>query len=173
MSRALQAALFGLALGMLLVAIHAYGGQPASQTIAEIKRAHPESLWSWIFNVPSTIEAQIFAALTIGSMLGMAGHYFRQWASGDIAGSLNEYLFTTYPRRTALAIFGAVTWSAGEVGSGLFITDTGEFVGWALILISGIKTGYLGDSLANRGARPATPTGEAAAATTPPQGAKP
>lgn len=132
----------------------AQAGAPSGPTMAQIQAQHPpaQSLWSYLAALPSSGEAQIFYALAVGSIVGMLGHYLKRWSTGEIAGNLVDYLFKQYPRRTALSVFGALTWCAGEVGSGIFLTDAGEFVGWGLIILSGLKTGYLGDSIANRAA---------------------
>jgi hypothetical protein len=125
-------------------------------TIDQLKAATPptESLATFLLQLPSTMEAQIFYALVLGSAIGLVGHYLRLWLEGEIEGCLADYLFKQTPKRTVLAIFAIVTWSAGEIGLGLFTTETGQFVGWGLVILSGIKTGYAGDSLVNKGQRP-------------------
>jgi len=122
-------------------------------SITEIKSIPGESLWNFISQLPQTMEAQIFYALLIGSCLGLFGHYFKQWSEGGISGNLFTYLFRQNPRRSMLSLFGIITWSLGEVSTGLFVSDAGVFVGWALVILSGLKTGYAGDSLLNKGGR--------------------
>jgi len=120
-----------------------------AQTIAQAK--HQQTLWDFLAALPTTQEAQIFYALIIGCALGMLAHYVRQWASGNAAGGLIDYLFLASPKRTLLTVIGVVSWSAGEVATGLFTTSEGAFVGWALVILSGLKTGYAGDSIINKG----------------------
>jgi hypothetical protein len=122
-------------------------------TIAQIKAIPNDSLWQFLMQLPMTMEAQIFYALLIGNLIGMAGHYFKQWGTGEIAGNMWAYLVVEYPRKSMLSLFGIITLSATEVATGLFVTAEGMFVGWALVLLSGIKTGYAGDSLLNEGDR--------------------
>lgn len=125
-----------------------------AQTIAQAK--HGQSLADFLLALPTTMEAQIFYALTLGCALGMIIHYVRQWASGNAEGGLLDYLFLAHPRRTVLTVIGVVSWSAGEVATGLFTTEAGDFVGWALVILSGLKTGYAGDSIINKGKPPPT-----------------
>lgn len=142
---------------------------PETQTIAQVIASSPsgaiEAPWHYLAGIPFTQQAYIFYMLTLGSIVGMIGHYISRWASGDIAGSLIDYLFRQEGRRTLLAVIGIVSWSVGEVSTGLFVNSEGIFVGWALVLLSGLKTGYTGDSIANKGTRPVwTPELRAAAA---------
>lgn len=120
--------------------------------IIDVVNASPDGLLDFLMQLPGTMEAQIFYALLIGSLVGMVAHYLVRWREGDIAGSLWAYLFYENPRRSILSIFGIITWSATEAATGLFFHE-GQFVGWALVIISGIKTGYAGDSLLNKGIR--------------------
>jgi hypothetical protein len=126
-----------------------YAQGPAGITIAQAHAQEP--LWTFLAKLPFTYDAQIFYALLLGGLLGMVGHYLRRWGSGEIAGSLLDYMVRQHPRATLMAAAGIVTELAGEVGTGLFTTTEGAFVGWALVILSGIKTGYLGDSIANKG----------------------
>ncbi len=111
------------------------------------------SLITFLLAYPSTQQAQIFYALLIGAVFGMLVNYLRRWLAEEISGSLVDYMFRQNPRRTMLAVFGIVSWCAGEVASGLFVTGGGEFIGWGLVILSGLKTGYAGDSLINKGGR--------------------
>ena len=117
-------------------------------TVAQVKQG-PGSLWDFLLQLPATTEAQIFYGLVIGCLAGMLVHYVQKWASQEISGGLLDYLFFQYPRHTVLAVIAIGTWSAGEVASGIFVVD-GTFVGWALVLLSGVKTGYMGDALINK-----------------------
>lgn len=127
----------------------------AGPTVAQLAVAIPpqESLWRFLMQIPASSEAQIWYALVLGASLGMVIHYIRRWAEQEIAGSLWDYLFWQTPRRTLLSVLGILSWSAGEVAAGLFTTADGAFIGWALVIISGLKTGYAGDSLLNKSSR--------------------
>lgn len=123
-----------------------------AQTIAQAKNG--QSLIDFLMALPATMEAQIFYALVLGCLVGMIGHYLRAYATGQITDCLGEYLFKTQARRTWLTLITVITWSAGEVSAGLFTTTDGTFVGWGLVILSGLKTGYAGDSLLNKGRAP-------------------
>ena len=140
-----------------------------AQTIAEAK-VHT-SLWDFLLALPGTMEAQIFYALALGCALGTILHYTKQWLTQEASGSLWDYLFIQHPKRTAMAIFTVLSWSAGEVATGLFVTGDGVFVGWALVILSGLKTGYLGDSIVNKGNAGEPPTQPNPAALAAQQGA--
>lgn len=124
-----------------------------AQTIAEAKAAMPESLWHFLAALPATMEAQIWYALLIGGAVGMIGHYIRGRSAGDISGSPLDYFF----RDNLWRSIGAAGAMAGElfaeIGTGLFTSDAGVFVGWGIVLLSGLKTGYAADSLVNKGRR--------------------
>ena len=122
-------------------------------TIQGIYNSSPESLWSFLWALPSSFEAMTLYALVLGAVVGMCAHYITRWATGDIAGSLLNYLFLQNPRATVLAVIGILVELCGEIGTGLFTSQSGEFVGWGLVLLSGLKTGYVGDSIANKGTR--------------------
>lgn len=125
----------------------------AAQTIAQAKAAAPESLWSFLSSLPETFEAQVLYALILGAVLGMIGHYVRGRSGGQISGSPIDYFFRDNIWRSAMAAITVIAELFTEVGSGLFTTDAGLFVGWGLVLLSGLKTGYAGDSLINKGSR--------------------
>ena len=131
----------------------------AGPTVAQIAAtAQPgESLWHFLAQIPGSQDAQIWYALVFGASLGMVIHYIRRWAEQEIAGNLWDYLFCQTPRRTLLSVLGILSWSAGEVAAGLFTTAEGAFIGWALVIISGLKTGYAGDSLLNKSVRQVWP----------------
>ena len=112
-----------------------------------------ESLWQFLAALPGSNEAQQFYALLLGAVVGMIGHYVRAWATGGASGSLYAYMIKDSPQSSALAVLGVVAWCIGEVSTGLFVTSSGEFVGWGLVVMSGLKTGYAGDSLINKGAK--------------------
>lgn len=133
-------------------------------TIAEVKAtsaAQAETLWHYLSQIPATVEAQIFYALLAGAVFGMLANYTRLWLTDQITGSFLDYLIFQYPKRTLLAIFGAASWSVGEVSMGIYQGAAGEAFSWALILVSGFKNGLGSDVFANKGVETAT----AAAAT--------
>lgn len=123
-----------------------------AQTIAQVKLEAPD-LWDFLLAVPMTQTAQILYALLIGGALGMLAHYVRGRASGDIAGSLTDYFFYNNIWRSVAAMIAVIAELFGEAGLGLFVTDAGTFVGWGVVIMSGAKTGYIGDSLINKGQR--------------------
>ncbi len=122
-----------------------------TQTIAQLKAAVPsQTLWDYLWQIPNSTEAQVFYALMIASLIGIVAHYLRLWASGQIAGSLGDYLFTQHPRNTFLAILGAVAVCAGEVSANLYQSAGGDVLSWAIVFVSGFKNGYATDSLINK-----------------------
>lgn len=120
----------------------------------QVKSASVDSLWHFLAQMPATTSAQIFYGLILSGLVGMLLHYVVKWAQGDITGSLFAYLFTDNPRRSVLSLSVLVGELVGEVGAGLFTNEAGVVVGWAVVLLSGFKTGYLIDSIANKGNRP-------------------
>lgn len=121
-------------------------------TIAQAKLEAPDLL-DFLLAVPTTQTAQILYALLLGGALGMLAHYVRGRASGEIAGSLGDYFFNQNIWRSIGAMCAVVAELFGEAGLGLFVTDAGAFVGWGVVIMSGAKTGYIGDSLINKGTR--------------------
>ena len=123
------------------------------QTIQQLRAATPpsESLGHFLQQLPFTIDAQAFYALVIAGLVGMLAHYCIKWAEGEITGSLYNYLFVDNPRRTVLAFMLLGGELLVEVASGMFISDTGQLFGWGTVMFSGLKSGYLIDSLANKG----------------------
>ena len=124
-------------------------------TVTELKAATPpgDSLWQFLIQLPSTHEAQIWYALLIGGLIGMIGHYIRGRSSNNIQGNPIDYFFRDNLWRSIGAATAVAVELFGEVGSGMFTTDTGAFVGWGIVLLSGLKTGYVGDSLINKSDR--------------------
>lgn len=121
-------------------------------TIAQAK-LDSQSLWDFLLAVPFTQTSQMIYALLIGGAVGMLAHYVHGRATGDIAGSPADYFFRTNVWRSVAAMSAVVATCFGEAGFGIFITDAGDFVGWGVVLMSGLKTGYIGDSLVNKGQR--------------------
>jgi hypothetical protein len=125
----------------------------AGPTIAQAKAASPESLWTFLAALPSTMEAQVWYGLLLSGAVGIAAHYFYKWANDEIQGNLFNYLFRQYPKRTILSFSAYVAWTLSLVGTGIFTTSSEEFVGWSIVLILGLTNGYGVDSLANKGGR--------------------
>ena len=123
-------------------------------TIAQAKAiTAPEPAWHFLAALPSTMEAQLMYMLLLGGVIGMIGHYIRGRSSGDISGSPIDYFFRDNLWRSIGAAMAMATELAAEIGSGLFTTEAGVFVGWGIVLLSGLKTGYAADSILNRGSR--------------------
>lgn len=127
-------------------------GEPLQQIQAQAK-LHQQTLWEFLMQVPGSMEGQIFIALMLSGTLGVFAHYFHKWLHDEISGNLFSYLFMQYPRRTLLSFSAYVAWVVGLVGTGLFTTPSGEFVGWGVVMILGFTNGYGVDSLANKGKR--------------------
>jgi hypothetical protein len=125
-----------------------------AQTIAQAKDAAPESLWHFLAALPATMEAQIWYALLIGGAIGMVGHYIKGRSSGEIAGNPLDYFFRDNLWRSIGAAVAVASELFTEIGLGLFTSDAGVFVGWGIVMLSGLKTGYLGDSVVNKSTRP-------------------
>jgi len=124
-----------------------------AQTIAQLKATAPESLWHFLLALPSTMEAQIWYALLLGGAIGMIGHYIRGRSTGNLSGSPIDYFVRDNPWRS-IATAGAVAAELfAEIGTGIFTTSTGQFVGWGIVLMMGLKSGYSIDSLVNKGTR--------------------
>lgn len=125
-----------------------------AQTIAQVKAQAPESLWHFLVNLPSTMEAQIFYALLVAGTVGMLSNYLVKWAKNEIAGGLINYLVTN-SRATALSLFTYVGISCGAIyGQAFHVGDSATFVGWGLVLWLGLINGYGIDNIVNKGARP-------------------
>lgn len=128
-----------------------------AQTIAQIKQQAPnltpESLWHWASALPTSFEAEIWYALVFGAILGMFAHYLRGRSQNSISGSPLEYFLHDNVWRSVAAAMSIGAELFAEIGTGLFTTEAGAFVGWGIVMMSGIKTGYLGDSLVNKGSR--------------------
>jgi hypothetical protein len=124
----------------------------AGETIAQVHAS--STLWEFLLRLPTTMEAQIWYALVLGGVLGMIGHYVRQRSASQIEGNPIDYFFRENAWRSIGAAVAMAIELFGEVGTGLFTTEAGQFVGWGIVILSGLKTGYLGDSVINKGKRP-------------------
>lgn len=138
--------------------------------IAEIKASQPMSLWEFLLQLPGSMEAQVLYALLLFGLIGMSGHYTMRWLQGDIRGSLINYMFNQYPRRTILAVSGILGTSLTGITAGAFVNEAGMFVGWLNVLWVGLTTGYAADSVANRGATANSNDDASGEKTLPPRG---
>ncbi len=125
-------------------------------TIAQVHATQPESLWAFLAALPGTMEAQIWYALILGGVIGMIAHYGKARATGLITGNPIDYFFRDNVWRS-LAALGAIAAELFGESAGLFTNEAGQFVGWGLVILSGIKSGYVGDSILNKGAKPEQP----------------
>lgn len=138
-----------------------------SQTVEQLKAAIPpsDSPWHFLTQLPFTMEAYTLYMLLLGGLVGAGVHYLTRWAKGDIKGGLFAYMFLDNPRRSVLSLISLTSELIVEMGSGLFTTSDGGFVGWGLVLLSGLKTGFLIDAIVNKADRPEwTPEQRASAA---------
>lgn len=112
-----------------------------------------QDFWGWLLQLPETRDAQMCYALIFGCAVGMIGHCIRGIQSGEIAGNPLDYFIRQNPWRSVSTAIGVIMWSVGEVAAGIFVSDSGVFIGWGAVVLSGVKTGYAGDSLVNKGDR--------------------
>lgn len=125
-----------------------------SKTIAQVRAQDgAQSLFDFLRELPGTLDAQIWYALLIGGAVGMILHYAIKLRTGDIAGNPVDYFIKTSPWRSIGTVAAMASWAFGEVLTGIYVNGDGVFIGWAAVLISGVKTGYLGDSIINKGER--------------------
>ena len=125
-----------------------------AQTVGQLKLAAPpnESFWHFVAGLPATMEAQILYALMAGALVGALVNFLTQWAKGEIQYGLLAYIFYDNPKRTllsAIVLFGALV---GELMSVVFV-NSGVFVGYGLVALSGFKSGYVIDNLVNKASR--------------------
>lgn len=120
------------------------------KTIAELK-TEPETLWHFINQLPVSFEAQLLYGLVIAGLAGMVANYAVKWARNEIEGNLWEYLFTQNVRATLLSFFGFVSLAITSIGTGIFTSDGGVFVGWANVFWFGLTNGFAVDAVANKG----------------------
>lgn len=76
-----------------------------------------------------------------------------KWTRGD-AGSLVAYLFTSSLKSSVASFLSFLVVIFGAISSGMFTTESGEFVGWMNVLGFGFTTGAGTDSMVNKGKRP-------------------
>jgi len=121
-------------------------------TIAQIKAQEPEHFWHWITQLHQSFEAEILVALCVAAVLGALVSWLAKWSQGDAHGLL-EYTLKNNFKRTVASILSALGFIIGLVTSGIFHTESGEFVGWAIVMINGFGVGFGSDSAINKGKR--------------------
>lgn len=120
-----------------------------AQTIAQAKERSPESLWHFLQQLPSTMEAQLLYGLILAGAVGAIGSWFVKWARYQ-AGPLHTYFYQEI-RSTILAASGFLGICLTAISSGIFVADGGAFVGWANVLWFGLTNGFGADMVVNKG----------------------
>lgn len=94
----------------------------------------------------SVVQAALFVAIGI---IGMICSYLKKWVTGKIDGSLIDYMFRHYPKRTLLAIFGLT-------GSAYTAAFTGNLDGLTIrqLVMMAVAAGYACNSMLNKGQSP-------------------
>ncbi len=126
----------------------------SAQSVAQ---ATHQSLLQFLQTIWFTQEFEIFYAVGLGALIGMFANYFVRWLKSDESGSPIDYFFRNHPKLTLLAFLSVLAEVIAEAGSGIFFTDTNVFVGWGLVIMSGVKSGWLGDAALNKGTRAVLP----------------
>lgn len=121
-------------------------------TIAQIKAQEPEHLWHWLTQLHQSFEAEILLGLLLAALIGALVSWLAKWSQGDAHGLL-DYCFRNNWKRTIASVLTALGVVLGMVTSGVYMTDGGEFVGWALVLSNGFAVGFGSDSAINKGKR--------------------
>jgi hypothetical protein len=137
-----------------------------NQPLAQITAHPPESFLNYAWALLTSTEAECFWVLLGFSVVGMAAHYIRLWASKQVEGTLWQFLKDN-PRGAVLSLLGAASFSFGEVSAGLYQFADGEVFSWGLVILSGFKNGYGADSLVNKPTRPVWTDAERTIAGTP------
>jgi len=127
-------------------------GPPVQDALANAS-AQNQSLFQYLIAFLTGRETEIYGALLFFGVIGMIGNYTKRWLTGEIAGSLFDYMFRQHPRATMLAACSIAAELFGEVGLGLFTSASGEFVGWSMVIATALKSGYIFDSMANKGTK--------------------
>lgn len=96
----------------------------------------------------STMVAQ-WAVLAFAGVLGVCANYVYKYLTEQIGGSLWAYLFTEYPRRTALAFATYLGWAVFAISTGL----VHDAMPWGTLINLGLTTGFAIDALVNKARR--------------------
>jgi len=88
-----------------------------------------------------------FGVLMLFGLIGIIANWLAKWMFDQIEGSLFDYLFRHYPKRTASA-FAVFTAYA------LFTAVTSlDGAGWSIVVNLGLTTGFAIDALVNKAKR--------------------
>lgn len=97
----------------------------------------------------TSAATQAGISLSAGSA-GIVAHYVKKWIVGEIRGSLYDYLFRHYGRRTAATV---MTFIGGALTG--ILTGHMDGMTWQQLTLASFTSGYAIDSLANKGQRKA------------------
>lgn len=114
-----------------------------------IADAPPQSLYSFLTELPGTFEAQLFYGLMISGTGGQVAHYALKWARDEIRGNLFCYLWEN-KKSTALAFFTFIGIALTAIASGAFTGEYGGFVGWKMVFWMGVTNGFTIDAIVNK-----------------------
>ena len=78
------------------------------------------------------------------SLLGLLGHAFKKYLSGQLSGSIVDYLFLNNPKRTVLAMLTTIASAVGLIVGEQIPVQAGAFIMLAF------TTGFSVDSTLNR-----------------------
>lgn len=120
-----------------------------AQTVLQAKESS-ETIWQFLAVLPETQGAQIFYGLLLGGLIGGLSSWLLKWARKE-AGCLVNYVFTDDIRYTVLAASGFLGICITALSSGIFVTEQGQFVGWANVLWFGVTNGFGADVAINKG----------------------
>ena len=128
-----------------------------AQTIAQLKSTNSgtESLWHFLAQIPSSLEAEIFYGVLLFGAVGMVVSWLVKWSQSAVGG-FGEYFFGSSWRRTVATICAYVGAMATGIGAGVFFTDVGGaqvFTGWNVVLWTSITTSFSCDMGINKGSR--------------------
>lgn len=126
-------------------------GPPVQEALATAGAAQDQSIFQYLIAFFTSREAEIYGTLLFFGVVGMTGNYTMRWLRNEITGSLVNYMFYQHPRATLLAAVGIASELFAEVGLGIFTTEGGHFAGWSIVIVTALKSGYMGDSIANKG----------------------
>jgi hypothetical protein len=113
---------------------------------AAIESGQPETLWHFLEQLPSSLEAQQFYGLLIAGTLGIIAHYVMKYLYGEV-------LFRKRFKRVLASWLMFVGSCAGLVAAGVFTTDSDGFTGWFSVLIQGFTAGLGIDAIANKSSK--------------------
>lgn len=136
-------------MALLLAPIMAIADPASAPKIREIKQAN-ESLWQFLSALPSSMEAQILYGLVLAGTAGLLASWLWKYSNGQV-GCLVDYLFREKRLRTLASVLSMVGGSLAAIAAGVFVTDSGEFVGWLNVLAWGANAGFGVDLAVNRG----------------------